>query len=153
MNTARVISVALTCGAALLLFGCEAREDSEPAQDEAAPTMPTRGAHELRKPPEYVAVGSEGHLRQATLFSQSVPTLGAVVEVHSLVVLPKRSALLPSDRQSLYEVLGGQVESENGSERKVYRTGDVWMVNAGERVSVRAKGELAVLRAIVIFGK
>jgi len=154
VKTSRLIFAALTCGAGLLLLGCQAREAAEPAQDEAAPTLPLRTAHKLRSPPEYVAVtGTEGRLRRATVFSEKVPTVGAAIEVHSLVVLPKRPVLLPSDRQSLYEVVSGEVDSDTGSERTVHRTGDLWMVDTGARVSVRAKGELAVLRAIVVSGK
>jgi hypothetical protein len=154
MKTSRVVTVALAFSAGLLLFGCQAREATEPTEDEAAPALPARSAHKLRSPPEYAAVsGTEGRLRRATLFSQKVPTLGAAIEVHSLTVLPKQPVLLPADRESLYEVLGGEVESESGGERKLHRAGDLWLVEAGAHVSVRARGELAVLRAIVLSGK
>jgi uncharacterized cupin superfamily protein len=68
------------------------------------------------------------------------------------VLLPKKSAL-PADRETLYEIVSGQVESESGNERKLHRAGDLWMVAKGQRVTLRAKGEVAVLRAISVSGK
>jgi hypothetical protein len=144
----------LLCGVALLLLaGCQTKEPVETAEDEEAPSLPARGEQKLRVAPEYKAVeGTEGALRQATLFAQKVPSLGAALEVRSVLLLPKKSAL-PADRETLYEVLRGEVVSESGEERKTHGTGDLWIVNKGARVTLKAKGEIAVLRAIALAGK
>jgi len=154
MRPSRILRGALLCGVALILLaGCQAKEPLETAEDSEAPSLPARGEQKLRVAPEYKAVeGTEGALRQTTLFTQKVPSLGAALEVRSLLLLPKKSAL-PADRETLYEVLRGEVVSESGEERKTHGTGDLWLVNKGARVTLKAKGEIAVLRAIALAGK
>lgn len=154
MRPSRILHGTLLCGVALLLLaGCQGKEPVETAEDEEAPSLPARGEQKLRVAPEYKAVeGTEGALRQATLFAQKVPSLGAALEVRSVLLLPKKSAL-PADRETLYEVLRGEVVSESGEERKTHGTGDLWIVNKGARVTLKAKGEIAVLRAIALAGK
>lgn len=154
MKPSRGLHVALLLGAGLLwMVGCGAKESSETAEDEAAPSLPARGAQKPRVAPEYKTVeGTEGGIRQATLYKQKVPSLDSTLEIRSLLVLPKKSALL-TDRETLYEVLRGEVESESGDERKPHGTGDLWMVSKGVRVTLKAKGEIAVLRTISVSGK
>jgi hypothetical protein len=154
MRPSRILHGTLLCGVALLLLaGCQAKEPVETAEDEEAPSLPARGEQKLRVAPEYKAVeGTEEALRQATLFAQKVPSLGAALEVRSVLLLPKKSPL-PADRETLYEVLRGEVVSESGEERKTHGIGDLWIVNKGARVTLKAKGEIAVLRAIALAGK
>jgi hypothetical protein len=154
MRPSRILYVGLLCGVALLLLvGCPAKEPVETAEDEEAPSLPGRGEQKLRVAPEYKVVeGTEGALRQATLFTQKVPSLGAALEVRSVLLLPKRSAI-PADRETLYEVLRGEVVSESGEERKTHGSGDLWIVGKGARATLKAKGEIAVLRAIALAGK
>jgi hypothetical protein len=93
--------------------------------------LPARPAQKLRIAPEYrVVEGTEGALRQATLFSQKAPTVRATFEVRSIVLSPRMSPL-PADRETLYEVLAGQVESQNGDEHQSHSIGNLWMVSAG----------------------
>jgi hypothetical protein len=137
----------------LTIAGCGAGNTGETGQDEEAPGLPARPVQKLRVAPEYRAVeGTEGALRQATLYSQKLPTVGATFEVRSVVLSPRMSPL-PADRETLYEVLAGQVESQSGGERQLHSIGNLWMVSPGERWTVKAKGEVAVLRAIVISAK
>src|ERR1700741_3470728 len=154
MRPSRILHVGLLCGVALLLLvGCQANEPVEAAEDEEAPRLPARGEQKLRVAPEYKGVeGTEGALRQTTLFTQKVPSLGAALEVRSVLLLPKGSAI-PAGRETLYEVLRGEVVSESGEERKTRGTGDLWIVGKGARVTLKAKGEIAVLRAIALAGK
>jgi hypothetical protein len=165
MKSSRILRMALACSAGLLLtIGCT-HESTESGQDEPAPTgaaaavtapagtLPAAAAQKLRVAPEYKVVeGTEGALRQATLYAQKVPSLGMMLEVRSLVLLPKKTSL-PADRETLYEVITGAVESENGEEHTSHRTGDLWMVSPNARVTVKAQGEIAVLRAIAVSGK
>jgi hypothetical protein len=153
MKLSRILRVALACSAGLLLtIGCT-HESTESAQDEPAPSLPAAAAQKLRVAPEYKVVeGTEGALRQATLYAQKVPSLGMMLEVRSLVLLPKKTSL-PADRETLYEVITGAVESENGEEHTSHRTGDLWMVSPNARMTVKAQGEIAVLRAIAVSGK
>jgi hypothetical protein len=154
MKPSRVLQLTLVWGLGLLLtVGCTAREPAETGEDEEAPSLPARGAQKLRAAPQYKAVeGTEGAVRQATLYAQKVKSLGSTLEVRSIVVLPKK-ATMPVDRETLYEVVAGEVETESGDERKSHATGDLWMVSKGARVTLRAKGEIAVLRAIAVSGK
>lgn len=154
MKPSRVLHLALLWGIGLLVMaGCGAKDSAEIAEDQAAPSLPARGAQRLRVAPEYKTVeGTKGAMRQATLYAQKVPSLGSKLEVRSVLLLPKTSAL-PADRETLYEVLAGEVESESGNERKSHGTGDLWMISKGAHVTLRAKGEIAVLRAIAVSGK
>ena len=154
MKLARASCLRVLWAAALLaVAGCGTKESAEGDQDEAAPSLPARAARTLRAAPEYKAIeGTEGGLRQATLYSQRLRTSGSTFEVRSLLLLPKKSAL-PAEREALYEVLTGEVESESGDQRQLHKIGDLWMVSKGARVTVQAKGEIAVLRAIVVSAK
>jgi hypothetical protein len=154
MKSSRIFFLALLCSAGLIgVAACGTRESAETGQDEDAPGAPARPAQRLRAPLEYGTVeGSDGALRQAILYSQKLPSLGSTLEIRSMLLLTKRAAL-PADRETLYEVLAGEVESEGDGGRKSHATGDLWMVAKGARVTVKAKGEMAVLRAIAAPGK
>jgi hypothetical protein len=144
-------SLLLAACALLLLAGC-----ATPESDEAeAPAEPTRHAQKLRPPLEYQAVeGTQRALRQATLYSQKVPSLASNLEVRSMILLP-RDAVYSADRETLFEVLAGDVLTVTGvgDKRKAHSTGDIWLVAKGSRVIFKAKGEIAVLRAISLASK
>ena len=134
-------------GATGLVLGCTAQNPIEAGQDEDAPNLPARSVHKLREPPHYTAIaGTEGALREATLFSFKPSSLATTLEVHSLVVNAKGSEL-SSDRETLYEVVSGTVEAGSGDQRRLHKTGDLWLAPPG-KLTLRAKGELAALRAI-----
>src|SRR5713101_3166930 len=69
--------------------------------------------------------------------STEIPT----ASTHTAIVLSPRMSPLPADRETLYEVLAGQVESQNGDEHQSHSIGNLWMVSSGERWTVKAKGE------------
>ena len=124
------------------ISGCSKNEE-EPNPPEQA-----RVAPKLRAPLEYPSFGeTKGVLRRAMLFSQKVPSLTSVMEMHSLLLLP-REATLPTDRETLYEVRAGTVLAISGDERKSHPTGDIWLVSKGSHVTLKSQGEIAVLRAI-----
>jgi hypothetical protein len=141
----------LTC-ALLLLAGCS--RSSEEGDDEAeTPAEPARHAQKLREPLHYQAVeGTQGALREATLYSQRVPSLGSEVEVRSLLLLP-RETVYAADREALVEVLTGEVWVGTGKERKAHPTGDIWLIPKGSHSALKAKGEIAVLRTISLNPK
>lgn len=142
-------SLLLIAGSLLLVGGCGTTDTEE----EVAPAEPARHVQKLRPPLEYQAVeGTQGLLRQATLYSQNVPPLAATIEVRSILVSPRES-VLPTDRETLLEVLTGDVLTIDGSQRKAHPTGDIWLVGKGSRVTLKAKGEIAVLRAISLASK
>jgi hypothetical protein len=150
MKSSRTVqSVLLLFGSALLLFaGCAKTE-----VDEEAPPEPVRHAQKLRPPLEYRAVeGTQGALREAVLYSQKVPALATDLEVRSMLVLARES-VLPTDRETLVEVRAGEVWTVSGAERKAHPTGDIWLVGKGSHVTLKAKGEMAVVRAISLASK
>jgi hypothetical protein len=151
MRSSRIAqkSLSLFAGAFLLLAGCATTESDE----DEPPVEPARHAQKLRAPLEYQPVeGSQGALRQATLYSQRVSSLATNLEVRSIILLP-RGFSLPTDRETLLEVLTGEVLTVNGDERKAHPTGDIWLVGKGSRVTLKAKGEIAVLRSISLNPK
>ncbi len=151
MSSSRIAqrSLLLLAGGLLLLSGCATTESDE----EEAPAEPARHAQKLHAPLEYKVVeGTQGALRQASLYSQKVPSLAANLEVRSILVLPRES-VFPADRETLLEVLSGDVLTISGDERKAHPTGDIWLVGKGSRVTLKAKGEIAVLRAISLNPK
>jgi hypothetical protein len=132
MKSSRTVqSVLLLFGSALLLFaGCARTE-----VDEEAPQEPVRHAQKLRPPLEYRAIeGTQGALRQAVLYSQKVPALA-------------------TDLEALVEVRAGEVWTVSGAERKAHPSGDIWLVGKGSHVTLKAKGEMAVVRAISLASK
>lgn len=150
MSSSRIAqrSLFLFGGALLLVGGCARTED-----EEVAPQEPARHAQKLRAPLEYRAVeGTNGALRQAVLFSQKVPALATDLEVRSMLVLARESAL-PTDRETLLEVRAGEVWTITGDERKAHPTGDIWLVRKGSHVTLKAKGEIAVVRIISLASK
>jgi len=107
MNPLQIVrgSLLLIAGSLLLVGGCGTTDTEE----EVAPAEPARHVQKLRPPLEYQAVeGTQGLLRQATLYSQNVPSLAATLEVLSILV-PPRESVLPTDRETLLEVLTGDV--------------------------------------------
>lgn len=151
MSSSRKLQKALLLfvGALLLAAGCARTEVDE----EVAPTEPARHAQKLRPQLEYRAVeGTNGALRQAVLYSQKVPSLATELEVRSMLLLPREVAL-PSDRETLVEVRAGEVWTISGDDRKAHPTGDIWLVGKGSHVTLKAKGEIAVLRAISLASK
>ena len=138
----RISQILISAVFLLFMAGCSKNEE-EPNPPEQA-----RAAPKLRAPLEYQTVGeTKGALRRAMLFSQKVPALGSVMEMHSLLLLP-REATLPTDRETLYEVRAGTVLAISGDERKSHPTGDIWLVSKGSHVTLKSQGEIAVLRAI-----
>lgn len=135
--------------ALLLLAGCAKTEVDE----EVEPSEPVRHPQKLRPALEYRPVeGTNGALRQAVLFSQKVPALANDIEIRSMLLLPREVAF-PADREALVEVRAGEVTAIDGKERKDHPTGDMWLVARGSHVTVKAKGEIAVLRAISLTSK
>lgn len=150
MKSLRMVQrVLLLFGGALLSFsGCARTE-----VDEEAPQEPTRHAQKLRPPLEYRTVeGTQGALRQAVLYSQKVPALATDLEVRSMLVLPRES-VLPADREVLVEVRAGEVWTLSGDQQKAHPIGDIWLVGKGSHVTLKAKGEMAVVRAISLASK
>ena len=138
----RILQVLIPMILLSLATGCSSNEE-EPNPTEQARPMP-----KLRAPLEYQNVGeAKGGLRRAMLYSQKVPSLTSSMEVHSLLLLP-REVSLPTDREALYETRAGTVLAIAGEERKVHPTGDIWLVSKGSHVTLKAQGEIAVLRAI-----
>jgi hypothetical protein len=138
----RMTQVLVPAMALLFAASCSNNEE-EPNPPETA-----RPAPKLRAPLEYKDVGeTKGALRRATLFSQKVGALAAPLEVHSLLLLPREVAL-PTERETLYEVRAGTVMAITGEEKKSHPTGDIWLVGKGAHVTLKAQGEIAVLRAI-----
>jgi hypothetical protein len=139
----------LFSAALLVLAGCRKTDVDE----EGVPTEPVRHAQKLRPPLEYRSVeGTSGALRQAVLFSQSVPALASELEVSSMSLLP-REVSFPADRETLLEVRAGEVTTIDGNDRKDHPTGDMWLVRKGSQLKVKAKGEIAVLRSISLSAK
>jgi hypothetical protein len=141
----------LLVAAILVLASCSSSEEGE---DEAeTPVEPARHAQKLREPLQYQAIeGTKGALRQATLFTQKVPSLASDLEVRSLLLLPRETVYV-ADREALVEVLTGEVWAGTGAERKVHPIGDIWLIPKGSHATLKAKGEIAVLRAISLNPK
>ena len=144
MTTSRLVRMSqVLIPAVFFLFAAACSSNEEPT-----PPEPARAAPKLRSPLEYKDVGeSKGGLRRAPLFSQRVPSLASELEVHSLLLQP-RDVSLSTDRETLYEVRAGAVLATSGDERKLHPTGDIWLVSKGSHVTLKAQGEIAVLRAI-----
>src|SRR5262249_28609614 len=125
--------------------GCR-QKDLEPTPPE--PTRPIGVARpELQFQP---VAGAPEAAKQATLTVQSLPQLRSRLEVRTLVVQAGAPVTLPMDYEGFLELRAGSLGSVVGENRTQRHRGDLWPVAKGEKVSLQASGELAVVRAVYL---
>ncbi len=125
--------------------GCQKKEL------EPTPPEPVRAAAPARPTPQFNAVAGAGEeVQEARLTSQALPQLHSRLEIATMIVQAGKPITLPMQHEGLLELRAGSVASGAGEARQVHHRGDMWQVGKGERVTLQAFGELAVVRAIYL---
>jgi len=117
------------------------------------PTPPESGrpASTTRPAPQFKAVSGVGEdIQEASLTTQILPQLHSRLEIRTLVVQAGTPVILPVQYEGILELRAGSVTTGSEKNRQTRRRGDMWQVAKGERVTLQASGELAVLRAVYL---
>lgn len=125
--------------------GC-AKKELEPTPPEA-----TRPAPVTRPALQFNAVSDLGDdVQEASLNTQVLPQLHSRLELRTIVVQAGKQLTLPMQYEGVLELRAGSLATGTANNRVVHRRGEMWQVSKGERVTLQASGELAVLRAIYL---
>jgi hypothetical protein len=139
--TARSLLVAAI--ATLTSAGCAAREPT-PRPVERPPQV-------LRPAPVFSPVDVTGAMREAPLFVEDLPAIGARLEIRTIVVKPDTVAVLPTAHEAVLELRSGDIETTTDGTRQARRLGEMWIVAPGSRVEIKVAGQLAVLRVVYLI--
>lgn len=133
-------------GALSLLYeGCK-QKDLEPTPPESArPAAIVRPALQFQP----VAAAPEA-VKEATLTKQLLPQLHSRLEIRTMVVQAGKPVTLPMAYEGFLEVRAGSLASTVETNLKQRHRGELWQVAKGERVTLQASGELAVVRAVYL---
>ena len=135
----------LTSMVSLFHAGCKKKEL------EPTPPEPSRPAAVTRPTPQFKPVAGVGEdAQEAHLMTQSLPQLHARLEIATIIVQAGKPITLPMQYEGVLELRAGSLASLMENNRQEHRRGDMWQVAKGERVTLQASGELAVLRAIYL---
>ena len=125
--------------------GCKKKE-LEPTPPESV-----RAAAPSRPPLQFKPVpGVSAQAQEAVLTTQALPQLGSRLEIVTIAVQAGKPVTVPMQHESVLELRAGSLATVTGPNRLVHHRGDMWHVVKGERVTLEAAGELAVLRAIFL---
>ncbi len=119
---------------------------------EPTPLEPPRPPQVLRPPLEFRTVkGAEEAMREATIFIEKLPSIGARLEIRTVSVQPRENAVLPTEHEVALEVRSGELVTVTNGDRQERHPGDMWLVAPGSRVTLSVLGQRAVLRAIYLI--
>jgi hypothetical protein len=133
--------------AAISLFDASCgKKDLEPTPPESE-----RPASTTRPAPQFKAVSGTGeNIQEASLINQILPQLHSRLEIRTLIVQAGKPVILPVQYEGILELRAGSVTTGGEKNRQAHRRGDIWQVAKGERVTLQASGELAVLQAVYL---
>lgn len=125
--------------------GCKKKELEPTPPEPVRAAAPTRPTSQFKPVPGVGAEAQEAHLT-----TQVLPQLHSRLEIVTITVQAGKSVTLPMQYESVLELRAGSLATVTDGNRQVHRRGDMWQVAKGERVTLEASGELAVLRAIFL---
>jgi hypothetical protein len=129
---------------ALTPAGCASREPT-PRPIERLPQL-------LRPAPVFSPLdGTDSGMREAPLFVDRLPAIGARLEIRTIVVKPDVVVVLPTDHEAVLELRSGDIETITDGARRTHPLGEPWIVRPGSRVEIRVAGQLAVVRVIYVI--
>lgn len=139
--------------ACVILLGATVMFDLGCAKKDLEPTPPevTRPEPVTRPAQQFKAVSGVGEdAQEASLNTQVLPQLHSRLEIRTIVVQAGKPVTLPVQYEGVLELRAGSLATGEEGNRVVHRRGEMWQVAKGERVTLQASGELAVLRAIYL---
>ena len=79
-----------------------------------------------------------------------LPQIHSRLELRTIIVQAGKQLTLPMQYEGVLEVRAGSLATGTENNRVVHRRGEMGQVSKGDRVTLQASGELAVLRAIYL---
>jgi hypothetical protein len=135
----------LMCIVFLSSMGC-GRKELEPTPPERAHTAAVmRPTLQFKK-----VLGAAGDVQEAGLTMLLLPRLRSRLEIQTIIVQAGKPVTLPMRYEGLMELRAGSLSTGEELHRQVRQRGEMWQVAKGERVTLEAFGELAVVRAIYL---
>ncbi|HZP61815.1 MAG TPA: hypothetical protein VFB28_00245 [Terriglobales bacterium] len=118
---------------------------------EPTPPEPARPAAGTRPALEFRPVSGAGQdIQEAHLTTQLLPQLRSRLEILTIVVQAGKPVTLPSQYEGVLELRAGSLTTGIEDSRQARHRGAMWQVAKGERVTLQASGELAVVRAVYL---
>jgi hypothetical protein len=122
-------------------------------QVEPTPAEVERPAVTRHPPPVFQPVAGSAAVRQAMLMSHPLPELKSHLDIRTILVRAGDPVSLTQEHDGVFELRTGDVALiEDGKPRPIGR-GEMWQVNRGDKVTLKASGEVAVLRAIYLIAR
>jgi hypothetical protein len=120
-------------------------------QVEPTPAEVERPAVTRHAPPVFQPVAGNEAVRQAMLMSHPLPTLKSHLDIRTIVMRAGDPVSLTTEHDGVFELrIGDLALIEDGKPRPMGR-GEMWQVNRGAKVTLKASGEVVVVRAIYVI--
>jgi hypothetical protein len=137
---------ALAGAISLLCGGCKQKEL------EPTPPEPTRPTAAMRPALQFKPVSGAGEsVQEAHLVTQSLPQLHSRLEIATIIIQAGKPVILPMQYEGILELRAGSLATVVENNRQIHRRGDMWQIAKGDRVTLQASGELAVVRTIYLI--
>jgi hypothetical protein len=140
MRTATAVALALA-----LFTGCRSTATSlEPTPPERADMVSAPRAIPAQEP----VPGTKA--QTALVFREKIAGLRAHVEIREYYVPQGQELAVAATSEGLFEVRSGLFDVATANDKGPRGKGQMWMAVPGERIVVRTKGEMAILRATYV---
>jgi len=143
-STAFKFGFTWVCAISLGGAGCT-RTQIEPTPAEVERPAASRHAPGVFQP----VAGNEG-VRQAMLMSHTLPELKSHLEIRTILVRAGDPVSLTPEHEGVFELRTGDLALVEDDKPRPMRRGEMWQVNRGAKVTLKASGEVAVVRAIYV---
>ncbi len=141
----RKVWIAVAIAAGLVSASC-ARKELEPTPPEVArPVTPPRPEVQFKP-----VKGAPEAVKEASLLTQALPQLHSRLDIRTIIVAAGEPVTLPVENEGILEVRAGTLATIVDGKPQPHQRGEMWQVARGSRITLRASGELAVVRAIYL---
>ena len=118
---------------------------------EPTPPEPARSPAATRPAPQFEPITGVGEAQEAHLATYPLPQLHSRLEIVTIVVQAGKPITPPMKYEGLMELRAGSLATVTENNRQTRHRGDMWQVAKGDRITLQASGELAVVRAIYLI--
>jgi hypothetical protein len=147
-KTARNALLTISGVAFLTCAGC-ARKETEL---EPTPAEEARPAPILRPQPQFRPVKAEGEeVREAHLTTHVLPQMHSRLDIRTVLVAAGKPTTLTMENEAVLEIRAGALSNIARGQSQRMERGEMWHVAKGERVTLQAFGEIAVVRVIYLL--
>jgi hypothetical protein len=89
-------------------------------------------------------------VRQALLMSHNLPELKSHLEIRTILVRAGDPVSFTPEQEGVFELRTGELSLVEDDKPRTMRRGEMWQVNRGIKITLKAFGELAVVRSIYV---